>query len=346
MLYELPDFDHVDARSIAEAVEWLAEYGARAKIVAGGTELLGLMKDGITGPKMPMPELLVNIKTIPGLDTIECEDGAGARIGSAATLYEIESHPGLARKFPVLVQAAKSVATTAIRYVGTIGGNLCQRPWCWYFRHPQFVCFKRGGRQCYAIPGHNSTYFAVTNLGICVMSHPSDVAPALIASDARIVVQGREGERMIPAGSFFRGSRSVEETVLAQDELISRIEIPEPRPGTSSVYLKNRPRGTWDFALSAVAVSLTGSGRRCSDARVVLGGVAPFPYRVTSVEDILRGRVIDHALIQVAADDAVSKARPLSMNGYKIMLTKTLVRRALTEAAGQTTSVAEAVDEH
>src|SRR5262249_4270058 len=159
-------------------------------------------------------ELLVNIKTIPGLNAIEDRNGSGVRVGATVTLTDLETHPLVAGKFPVLAQAAQSVATAAIRHVGTVGGNLCQRPWCWYLRHPQFVCFKRGGRQCYAIPGHNKTYFSVTNLGVCVMSHPSDVAPALLALDGQVVVQGRGGERRVPAGSFFRGPRSVEETVL------------------------------------------------------------------------------------------------------------------------------------
>jgi xanthine dehydrogenase YagS FAD-binding subunit len=333
VLYELPDFEHADARTVEEAIGWLAQYGNRAKILAGGTDLLGLMKDRISGPKMPLPDLLVNIKTIPGFDRIECPDAGGATIGPTATLFDIESHPIIRMKFAGLAEAARSVATTSIRYVGTIGGNLCQRPWCWYFRHPDFVCFKRGGRQCYALPGHNRTYFSILNLGVCVMSHPSDLAVALLALDARIVIAGPQGNRTVAAERFFLGPRSVSETVLGSDELILRIEIDEPALGSRSVYVKHRPRNTWDFALSAVGVSVTQQDGRCTEARVVLGGVAPLPYRVRAAEDALREQHMDARTIERAAEAAVASSRPLPMNGYKVALTRALVGRALKAVA-------------
>lgn len=338
MLHELPEFEHVDARSVEEAVGWLGQYGDRAKILAGGTDLLGLMKDRISGPKMPLPDVLVNIKTIPGFDRIDCPDTGGAIIGPAATLFGIETHPVLQWKFAGLVEAARSVATTSIRYVGTIGGNLCQRPWCWYFRHPDFVCFKRGGRQCYAIPGHNRTYFSILNLGVCVMSHPSDVAVALLALGARIAIAGPRGSRTVGADQFFLGPRSVPETVLASDELVLRIELDEPAPGSRSAYVKHRPRGTWDFALSAVGASVTQQGGRCTGARLILGGVAPLPYRATAAEEVLRNQPLDARTIDRAAEAAVASSRPLAMNGYKVALTKALVARVLAEVAGPATA--------
>ena len=333
MLYELPHFEHVDAHSVDEAVGWLSQYGDRAKVVAGGTDLLGLMKDRITGPRMPLPELLVNIKTIPELREIGLGPGRELVIGAAATLSEIEQHPILRARFAALAEAARLVATAQIREVGTIGGNLCQRPWCWYFRHPQFVCFKRGGRQCFAIPGHNKSYFSILNLGICVMSHPSDTAPALIALGAEIAAAGPDGERRIPAEEFFLGPRSVPETVLEPNEIVTRIVVPEPAPETWSTFIKSRPRNTWDFALSAVAVSMTRSGRHCEAVRLVLGGVAPFPYRARAVEEVLVGQAVDDRRIREAADAAVQAARPLRMNGYQVELTRTLVRRALAAVA-------------
>ena len=205
MLDELPAFDHVDATSIAEAVSALAEHGARAQVLAGGTDLLGLMKDRISGPGMPVPDVLVNVKRIPELAGItELPDG-GLRIGAATTLVDVERDPRVASRFPALAQAAGAVATAQIRAMGTVGGNLCQRPWCWYFRHPQFPCLKRGGRQCFALPGNNRTYFSVLGLGVCVMSHPSDLAPALMALDARVTVAGPAGRRAVPIDQFFRG---------------------------------------------------------------------------------------------------------------------------------------------
>lgn len=332
MLDELPPFDYVDAASLAEATAALREHGPRAQVLAGGTDLLGLMKDRIGGPGMPVPEVLVNIKRIPDLHGIaEAADG-GLRIGAAVTLVDLERDGRVTARFPALAQAAAAVATTQIRAMGTVGGNLCQRPWCWYFRHPQFPCLKRGGTQCYALPGSNRTYFGVLGLGVCVMSHPSDLAPALIALDARVAVAGAMGLRIVPIERFFRGPRSRTETVLEAGEILVAVEVPAPAPGARSAFLKHRVRGTWDFALSEVAVSATGNGR-WSNVRVALGGVAPFPYRATAAESVLDGQAATESLMREAAQAAVGKARPLTQNGYKIDLTRALVARALAALA-------------
>ena len=334
MLDELPALDYVAAESIEEAVALLVEHGERAKILAGGTDLLGLMKDRIDGPGVPIPEILVNVKTIPGMaDITERPDGS-LRIGAAATLAEAECHPAVVRRFPALAQAATSVATTQIRAMGTVGGNLCQRPWCWYFRHPRFVCLKRGGRQCFAIPGNNRTYFSVLGKGVCVMSHPSDLAPALIALGARIGVAGPEGSREVPIEGFFRGPRSVMETVLGSAEILTWVDVPAPAPGSRSLFLKHRVRNTWDFALSEVAVAVRPEDGSWAEVRVALGGVAPFPYRATAAEAALAGRAPTPELIAEAADASVARARPLAMNGYKVDLTRALVARALTALMG------------
>lgn len=330
MLDELPAIVHVDAGSVAEAVRWLATYGDRAKVLAGGTDLLGLMKDRITGPLMPLPEVLVNIKTIPGLSGIAPLAGGGLALGANTTLDDLAAHAVVRERHPALAQAAEAVATVQIRSVGTIGGNLCQRPWCWYFRHPAFVCFKRGGRQCFAIPGEHRTYFSVLGLGVCVMSHPSDLAPALMALDARVVVAGPEGERAVPIAEFFRGPRSVNETVLGAAEIVTRLELPPPGAPARSVFLKHRVRDTWDFALAAVAVSASTANGRCGDVRIALGGVAPFPYRATAAEALLRGETVTGERVGAAAAAALERARALPMNGYKIELTRALVARALT----------------
>lgn len=329
MLDELPPFAHVDATSIAEAVSALAEHGARAQVLAGGTDLLGLMKDRISGPGMPVPDVLVNVKRIPELAGItELPDG-GLRIGAAVTLVDVERNPRVAGRFPALAQAAGAVATGQIRAMGTVGGNLCQRPWCWYFRHPQFPCLKRGGRQCFALPGNNRTYFSVLGLGVCVMSHPSDLAPALMALDARVTVAGPAGRRAVPIDQFFRGPKSLTETVLERAEIIVAVEVPAPAAGTRSLFLKHRVRNTWDFALSEVAVSAS-PGAGCWDGvRIALGGVAPFPYRATAAEAVLTGRAPTESRVREAAEAALGRARPLAQNGYKIDLTKALVARAL-----------------
>jgi xanthine dehydrogenase YagS FAD-binding subunit len=332
MLDELPPFDYVDAASLAEAMATLTAHGPRAQVLAGGTDLLGLMKDRISGPGMPVPEVLVNIKGIPELHGIAETTDGGLRIGAAVTLVDLERDPRVTARFPALAQAAAAVATTQIRAVGTVGGNLCQRPWCWYFRHPQFPCLKRGGTQCFALPGSNRTYFGVLGLGVCVMSHPSDLAPALIALDARVAVAGAMGLRMVPIEQFFRGPRSRTETVLEPGEILVAVEVPAPVPGARSVFLKHRVRGTWDFALSEVAVSAT-CNRRWANVRVALGGVAPFPYRATAAETVLNGHAVTESLMREAALAAVGKARPLTQNGYKIDLTRALVARGLAALA-------------
>jgi xanthine dehydrogenase YagS FAD-binding subunit len=331
---ELPPFEHVDAATVEEAVHWLQRYGRRARLLAGGTDLLGLLKDRIAGPALPLPEMLVNVKRVPELRRIAANGDGALVIGGAVTLAEVEEHSGVRAGFPALAEAAASVGTTQIRSVGTVGGNLCQRPWCSYFRHPEYVCFKRGGRQCYAITGANRYYFSVTNLGICVMSHPSDLAPALIALEAQAVVAGPGGRRRVALERFFQGPRAVEETVLGEGELLVAVEVPAPAPGTVSVFRKQRVRDTWDFALAEVAVALRQHEGVCEEVRVVLGGVAPAPARAVGAEEVLRGRPLDAAAIAAAAACAVQRPRPLAMNGYKVQITKALVRRALRAAAG------------
>lgn len=341
MLAELPDFEHVDANSLDEAVHWLTAYGSKAKIIAGGTDLLGLMKDNVTGPKLPMPGLLINIKTIPGLDVIRYDEGKGLVLGAAATLHSIENDPITRNRFTALAQAAESVGTTQIKFMGTIGGNLCQRPWCWYFRHPDYVCYKRGGKQCYAIPGDNKYYFSVLGRGICVMSHPSDTASALMALDAKIHVYGSEGEKVVPIENFFLGPRDVEETILKNNELISCITVPEPKQGSRSIFLKIRIRNTWDFALASVAVSMSVDNETTRDVRIVLGGVASFPYRANDAEKELRGKTLSKERIDRAAELAAHKSFPLKMNAYKVKLLRSLIRRTITNLSKEFTSTFE-----
>jgi len=213
--------------------------------------------------------------------------------------------------------------------MGTVGGNLCQRPWCWYFRHPQFPCLKRGGRQCYALPGNNRTYFSVLGLGVCVMSHPSDLAPALMALAARVGVAGPAGLREVAIDQFFRGPRSLTETVLEPGEIVTWVDVPAPAAASRSLFLKHRVRNTWDFALAEVAVSVTPGAGRWEQVRIALGGVAPFPYRASAAEAVLAGQAPTESRLREAAEAALHRARPLALNGYKIDLTKALVARAL-----------------
>ena len=203
MLFELPGFDHIDAKDAKEAASCLRKYGEKARIIAGATDLLGFMKDRIEGPGLKVPEVLVNIKTIPGIARIDYDEKTGLRIGAAVTLNQLATSDLIKQKFNILSQAALQVGTTQIRNMGTVGGNLCQRPRCLYFRQAHFVCFKKGGTTCYAVTGEHRFYHSIMKKGKCVMAHPSDMAPALIALKAKAIIAGSEGERGLPLEAFF-----------------------------------------------------------------------------------------------------------------------------------------------
>jgi len=329
LLYELPEFEYFEPRTVEEAVGILNRQGDAAKILAGGTDLLGLMKDGISGPKMPLPSALVNVKRIDELRLVVHKPKESI-VGSCLTLSEISSNPVLSERFAAFVQAAGSVGTHQIRNMGTLGGNLCQRPWCWYFRHPAFECFKKGGKQCYAITGDNSTYFSVYGPGICVMAHPSDTAPALMSLGARLTIASTEGRREVDLSEFFLGPRSVQDNILKSDELVVNAKIPWGKETGESVYLKYRPRNNWDFALASVAARVVlGERGRIGSARLVLGGVAPLPFILGGVEKHLLGRSWPQVDREAVAKEVASQARPLRMNRYKTRIVKALILRAL-----------------
>jgi xanthine dehydrogenase YagS FAD-binding subunit len=330
MLFELPSFEHIDARDAADAVSCLRQYGGKARVIAGATDLLGLMKDRIEGPELKLPEVLINIKTIPDIAATDYDEKTRLRIGAGVTLNQLATSDLIKQKFSILSQAALQVGTTQLRNMGTVGGNLCQRPRCLYFRQAHFLCYKKGGKQCYAAAGEHRFYHSIMERGKCVMAHPSDIAPALMALKARVVIAGSEGERSLPLEDFFLGANNFGETVLNPDEFLTAIEVPSQMSETHQVFLKQRIRRAADFALSSTAVAARMSDGVCADIRVILGGIAPFPVVAAAVEETIKGRRLDKGLISEAAEASVKGARPLPMNGYKVDLTKTLVRRALT----------------
>ena len=329
MLFELPSFEDLEAREVRDAVSCLRRYGKKARIIAGGTDLLGLIKDRLTGQEMPLPEVLINVKTIPEMARMVYDPEKGLSIGAAVTLNGLATSDAVKEKYGILSQAAQQVGTTPLRYMGTVGGNLCQRPRCLYFRHPHFSCFKKGGNRCYALGGEHKYYHAILEYGKCVMAHPSDLAPALIALKAKVLIAGPEGNRDVPLEDFFLGPNHAEETILKADELVTGIQIPAPSPGIRQVFLKHRIRHAADFALASVAVAGRMSGEVCEEIRIVLGGVAPFPYVASRAGEALRGKRLNEELISGAAEASVEGARPLPMNGYKVDLAKALVKRSL-----------------
>lgn len=308
----------------------------KARAIAGGSDLLGWIKDGIEGKGEPRWETLVDIRTIPGSDRIEFKQSDGLTLGALATLSAIESSPDVQKHYPALAKAAGAAAAPNIRNVGTIGGNINQRPRCWYLRNTEFDCYKKGGDFCFAVTGKN-TYHAILGGELCYIVHPSDTAPALIALGATAVISTPDGEKTVPFDSYFIGPRVdvLRETILQQGDLLTEIRIPPPKPGTGMSFLKAQRRGqTYDFALANVATVIVKKDGRVEDARIVLSGVAPTPYRATAAEDVIKGQAVDAQLARSAADRALLPARPMTDNAYKVGLAKTLIVRSILEAWG------------
>ena len=313
-----------------EQVPGLLKNDWQSKVIAGGTDLVGEMKDYVESPKR-----LGNLKSIPGLDQIEVDD-QGVTIGAMTTLTDIAEHTDIQKNYAALAQSAGVVASPQIRNVGTLGGNLCQRPRCWYYRDPDTICLKKGGDVCYALSGLNK-YHAIFGGGPVYIVHPSDIAPALVALGAEVTLLGASGERTVPMEDFFilpTVANPFRENILASNEIITRIRVPKPDTNTTSFYLKLHERGSFDFALVSVAGVFQIQGKKCQQLSLVLGGVAPTPWRSSEAEQVLRGQVISEALAQRAGKAAVKNADPMSDNGYKVTLTQNLIKRAAMMAIG------------
>jgi xanthine dehydrogenase YagS FAD-binding subunit len=329
MLFELPSFEHINVKDIEEATFWLQKYGEKARVIAGATDLLSLMKDRIEGPELKIPEILINIKTIPEINQITYGEETGLRIGAAVTLNRLATSDVIKKKYNILSQAAQQVGTTQIRNMGTIGGNICQRPRCVYFRHPHFICFKKGGSKCYAATGEHRYYHSILKIGKCVMAHPSDIGPALVALKAKAITVSANGERKVPMEDFFLGPNHFTETILKSDEFLKAIQVPTQNDITHQLFLKQRIRHSADFSLSSVAMVAQISDGICDDMRIILGGIAPYPYQASTAEAIVRGERLNKGLVSKAVEASVEDAHPLPMNGYKVDLTKALVKRCL-----------------
>lgn len=331
-------FEWVSPASVGEAVSLLktapagADVDESARPIAGGQDLLTTMKDYVTRPVR-----VVNLKGIRGLDRVEGDARKGLRIGALVTLAQLEEHAEVRRNFPGLAEAAHSVATQQIRNLGTVGGNLCQRPRCWYYRLEEAVCLKKGGSECYAAKGENK-YNAILGGGPSYIVHPSDLAPMLVALGASVAVAGADGKRTIPLEKFFTlpSEGSIRrENVLRNDEIITEIQVPASKFAARSTYLKFKERESLDFALASVAAAVElAPNKTIKQARVVLGGVATIPWRAAKAESFLAGKTLGGETLAEAARLALDGAQPLEKNAYKIPLTQALVRRALAKAGG------------
>jgi len=302
---------------------------SKAALLAGGQDLLTELKEHLAEP-----EKVVNLKGVPGLAAIQV-DGALLRIGALASIEAIESHAIIRERAPALAEAAATIASPQIRSVGTIGGNLCQRPRCWYYRLEEAKCIKKGGAECFSYSGRNK-YNAIFGGGPSYIVHPSDLATVLTTLDAQVVILSPKGTQTLPIERFFtlpsEGS-ILKETVLKPDEIVAEVQVPLDALARHSAWSKFKERASYDWALSSVCVGLEKKGSVVQRARVTLGGVAPIPWRVPAVEALLVGKSLDEATIAAACEEALRGAEPLSENGYKIPLTKGLLTRALRSLA-------------
>ena len=323
----MKSFAYVNATGEKEAVAALGPDRGKILPLAGGMDLLAMMKDYIA-----QPERLVNVK---GLDrTIARTPDGGLRIGSAVTLTQLADHPDARRMYPALTEAAAEVGTPQIRNVGTVGGNINQRPRCWYFRNEEFACLKKGGSRCFAVDGENQ-YHAIFGDGPCHIVHPSSLAVPAVALGAKFRVVGPAGERLVEAADYFQmpDRNLFGETVLTPNELMTHVLLPAPGGARTATYeVRFKQSHDWPLAFASVALSMSGDTVRA--ARIVMGAVAPIPWRSPAAEAALAGKRATEEAAMTAADAAVQGAKPMTSNGYKVQIARTAVKRAIMKAAG------------
>jgi xanthine dehydrogenase YagS FAD-binding subunit len=310
-------FVHVNAKTVDEAVVILKE--GKASVIAGGTDILGAMRFEILPD---YPEVLVNLKSIPGLDYIKEEAGM-LKIGALTRLEDIAKNDAVRAKYTALAEAAHRTASPHIREMGTIGGNICQFTRCWYFRNPdnRFYCIRKGGRKCYAITGENRYHSIFGAVKGCMAVNPSDTAPALVAMKANI----KTNKRLIEAEKFWDMVKPGS-TVLGTDEIVTEVQVPTPAGGIKSSFIKFTIRSSIDFPIVNCA-AMIGKG----DARICLNAVHNRPYRVVKSEESIRGKSINEKNADAAGAAAIAKARALpgERNKWKIQIARTMVKRAI-----------------
>jgi xanthine dehydrogenase YagS FAD-binding subunit len=313
-------FTHINATSLDEAVSILRRYGSKAALIAGGTDLLGKLKDEV----MPSyPEAVVNLKTIPGLDFIR-QEGAVLKIGALTRLADIAADRIIQSRYAALAEAARRTASTHLREMGTLGGNLCQDIRCWYYRSPnnRFPCLRKSGGLCYALEG-DDRYHSIFGGSVedgCIAVHPSDTAPALIALEARI----QTSKRIVAARDFFRVGEC-KTTILDEDEIVTEIQVPLPLG--KSTFAKFALRKAIDFPIVNGAAMIAMSDGVVNAARICLNAVYVIPYPATLAEQTLIGKRLDEASAQAAAEAAVFNARPRHRNTFMVEIVRVLVKK-------------------
>ena len=333
-------FSWYEAKSVEDALqqvnstvsEQLYEHSDKASVFkSGGVDVFDLVKEGLL-----KPQKIINIRNIPGLDKIGFDPKKGLSIGSNVTLAEIASNPDIKTHYLALHQAVNHAATPQLRNMSTLGGNIAQRNRCWYFRSADHDCYRKGGDRCFARhseTGENENHAIIDN-GSCVSVHASSIATALMAFNASVIIVNEEGEKKeVHMDDFFvtAGKDIAMENVLQAKEIITEISLPAPSKNTKSAYIKQVARESYDWSLGDVAVVLEVSGDTCRSASIVLGAAAPVPYRSMEAQQAIEKKTINGENALVAAEAAMSKARPLSKNGYKIPLFITTIKQAILE---------------
>ena len=322
-------FAYVNATSEREAVQAL-KFDGIALPLAGGQDLIARMKDYIDSP-----DRVVNVKNALDATVISTLDG-GLKIGGAMKIVDLAEHAQIAKLYPAVTAAAIEIGTPQIRHQGTVGGNVNQRPRCWYYRNEEFVCYKKGGSRCFAVNGENQYHAIFGNDGPSHIVHPSSLAVPFLAYGARFRVVGPNGEREIPAADYFTMptlQNVLKENVLADEELLTHVILPPPGNVKSGHY-EVRYKASHDWPLAFATTILAMNGNRIRSARVVLGAVAPVPWRSKPAEEALASKPLNEETAALAGEAAVKEAKPMSGNAYKIQITRTAVKRAVLNAAG------------
>lgn len=319
-------FEYLQPKDLNQASQWLADTERTTLPIGGGSDLLGLIKHHIIEP-----QALVNLKNIEGLSDITYEPGQGLTIGSQVKIAEIAENQTIRKKYPVLAQAAEQVASPQLRNMGTLGGNLCQRPRCWYYRG-DFHCLRKGGDLCYAVGAENK-YHCIVGGGPCYIVHPSDTAVALLALDAQIRIFSAGQIRTIAIDDFFvLPERDVlHENILKPGEIVTAVHIPERPAKTRSAYIKFKERSSWDFAVVSVALVLQVNGKKIRNGRLAFGGVAPRPWQEKSLNEALTNLPLNEHAIDAFASGAFDNALTLEKNEYKVILARNLIKNIIRE---------------
>ncbi len=323
----MENFAYANPTTLKEAVGLLGTKWGEVEVLAGGTDLVSRMKEYLVSPK-----LVVNIKNIKELGGIG-SGNHGIRLGATATFDDLTENAMLRKSYPALVEAARGVSSPQIRNMGTVGGDLCQRPRCWYFRQGFGLLARNKDGKSLVPDGENRYHAILANKGPAYFVSASSLGPALVALGATVRLVSASGSRDVPAEKFFVSPQNdtTHETAILPNEILTEIHL--PAASSHNATYEVREKAALDWPLAAASVALQMSGGNVSSARVVLGHVAPTPFAATAADKFLAGKSITEDVAEQAGKEALMSATPLSQNGYKVQLARVAVKRALLQAA-------------